>query len=54
VSAVPYRDWLEARHKNGRALFDSNNLASEFMEWLLDKHLSTPDDLGRPVRSPEH
>ena len=40
--------------KNGRALFNSNNLASEFLEWLLDKHLSTPDDLGRPVRSPEH
>jgi hypothetical protein len=54
VPAVPYRDWLEARHRNGRALFDSNNLASEFLEWLLDKHLSTPDDLGRPVRSPEH
>ena len=54
VPAVPYRDWLETRHKNGRALFDSNNLASEFLEWLLDKHLSTPDDLGRPVRSPEH
>jgi hypothetical protein len=54
AAAVPYRDWLEARHKNSRALFDSNNLASEFLDWLLDKHLSTPDDLGRPVRSPEH
>jgi hypothetical protein len=54
VPAVPYRDWLEARHNNERALFDSNNLASEFMEWLLDKHLSAPDDLGRPVRSPRH
>jgi hypothetical protein len=54
VPAVTYRDWLEARHKNERALFDSNNLGSEFMEWLLDKHLSTPDDLGRPIRSPEH
>jgi hypothetical protein len=54
VPAVPYRDWLDARHKNSRALFDSNNLASEFMDWLLDKHLSTPDDLGRPVRSADH
>jgi hypothetical protein len=52
--AVPYRDWLEVRHKNSRGLFDSNNLASEFLDWLLDNHLSTPDDLGRPVRSPEH
>jgi len=54
VPAVPYRDWLVERHKNGRALFDTNNLGNEFVEWLLDKHLSTPDDLGRPVRSPEH
>lgn len=52
--AVPYRDWLEARHQNQRALFDTNNLGAEFMEWLLDTHLSTPDDLGRPVRSPDH
>jgi Putative phage integrase len=52
--AVPYRDWLEARHQNQRALFDTNNLGAEFMEWLLDAHLSTPDDLGRPVRSPDH
>lgn len=51
---VPYRDWLEARHRNQRALFDTNNLGAEFMEWLLDTHLSTPDDLGRPVRSPDH
>jgi hypothetical protein len=52
--AVPYRDWLEVRHQNQRALFDTNNLGAEFMEWLLDTHLSTPDDLGRPVRSPDH
>ncbi len=54
LPTVPYRDWLEARHKNQRALFDSNNRACEFMDWLLDNHLSTPDDLGRPVRSPQH
>jgi hypothetical protein len=52
--AVPYRDWLEIRNRNQRALFDNNNLAAEFLEWLLDMHLSTPDDLGRPVRSPDH
>jgi hypothetical protein len=52
--SVPYRDWLKARHQNQRALFDTNNLGAEFIEWLLDTHLSTPDDLGRPVRSPDH
>lgn len=52
--AVPYRDWLEVRHQNQRALFDSNNLGAEFIDWLLDTHLSTPDDFGRPVRSPDH
>lgn len=52
--AVPYRDWLGVRHENKRALFDTNNLGAEFVDWLLDTHLSTPDDLGRPVRSPDH
>lgn len=51
---VPYRDWLERRNHSSRALFDNNNLGAEFIEWLLDARLSTPDDLGRPVRSPEH
>ena len=51
---VPYRDWLERRHRNSRALFDTNNLGAEFIDWLLDVRLSTPDDHGRPVRSPDH
>ena len=54
MPTVLYRDWLELRHRNQRALFDSNNRGAEFIEWLLDTHLSTPDDLGRPVRSPNH
>ena len=51
---VPYRDWLQRIHRNKRALFDNNNLGAEFIDWLLDARLSTPDDLGRPVRSPDH
>lgn len=51
---VPYRDWMEIRNRNTRALFDNNNLAAEFFDWLLDTHLSTPDEVGRPVRSPDH
>ena len=51
---VPYRDWLERRHGSSRALFDTNNLGAEFIDWLLDMRLSTPDDYGRPVRSPDH
>ena len=51
---VPFRDWLTERHQNRDARVDNNNLAAEFIDWLLDAHLSTPDDLGRPVRSPEH
>ena len=54
VSPVPYRDWVESRHRSKRALFDNNNLGAEFMDWLLDTHLSTPDDHNRPVRSPDH
>ena len=54
MPTVPYRDWVGVRHQNTRALFDTNNLGAEFIEWLLDTHLSTPDDLGRPVRSPDH
>jgi len=52
--AVPYRDWLSMRHQNKRARFDTNNLGAEFVDWLLDTHLSTLDDLGRPIRSPDH
>ena len=52
--AVPYREWAERRHRNPRALFDANNLGKEFIDWILDTRLSSPDDLGRPVRSPAH
>ena len=51
---VPYPDWLQRVHGSKRALFDSNNLGAEFINWVLDARLSTPDDLGRPVRRPDH
>ena len=51
---VPYQDWLQRVHGSKRALFDNNNLGAEFIDWMLDARLSTPDDLGRPVRSPDH
>ena len=51
---VPFRDWLHQRHKNANAIFDNNNLCSEFLDWLLDTHISAPDDYGRPVRSTDH
>ncbi len=54
AAPVPYREWLETRHRNRRALFDTNNLGAEFIDWLLDVRLSTPDGHGRPVRSPNH
>lgn len=53
-ASVPFREWLNERHQNLHARVDNNNLAAEFIDWFLDTHLSTPDDLSRPVRSPEH
>ena len=54
TAPVPYREWLDIRYGNRRSLFDTNNLSAEFFGWLLDVRLATQDNLGRPVRSPNH
>ena len=54
VPNVAFQEWNQERNKNSRGLYDVNNLASEFFDWLLDTHLSIPDDFGRPVRSTQH
>lgn len=47
-------EWNNLKRENKKSLFDANNLAADFINWILDSKLSNPDDYGRPVRSPEH
>jgi Putative phage integrase len=47
--------FLESSHCKGRASeVRISSLGHEFIEWFLDHHLSSHDDAGRPVRSPDH
>lgn len=46
-------DFYEMACTDSQAGTTPNNRVSEFLDWLLDKQFSEPDDFGAPVRLPQ-